>query len=89
MTNQTKNAIYTPVKDLNEITIIPDIGNNQDTPEGNKYAIQKTQQTSSGAMEIQLCYITGKSKIENFLARYIRHDILHYKEMVQISIQED
>jgi len=89
LTNQKKEALFTKVDNLDDITIVPDSNNNLQTPETNKYAIQKTQQTEKGNVEVQLCYITGKSKIEHFLGRYVRQDILHYKKMVQISIQED
>lgn len=88
LTNQKREAIYTKVDTIDEITIIPDVSNNPSTPEQNKYAIQKEQKTNNGTIQVQLCYVVGKAKIENFLSQYIRHDIKQYKELVQIQINE-
>jgi hypothetical protein len=88
LTNQKREAIYTKVDSLSDITIIPDISNNPDSPQTNKYAIQKEQKTTNGNVQVQLCYVVGKAKIENFLSQYIRHDIKQYKEIVQIQINE-
>gem|GEM_PF-4523012 len=61
LTNQKKEAMYTKVDNLGELTIIPDVSNNPNTPESNKYAIQKEQKTNvNGTMQttqIQLCYV--------------------------------
>lgn len=88
LTNQKWEKIYTKVDNIGEITIIPDISNNPNTPESNKYAIQKEQKTNLWTSQVQLCYVVGKSNIEQFLSKYISQDIKHYKETVQIQINE-
>lgn len=89
LTNQKKEAIYTKVDNLGEITIVRDSSNNPNTPESNKYTIQKEQMTTTWKVQVQLCYVVGKHKMESFLSQYVRNDIKNYKEIVQIQINED
>lgn len=85
-TNETK---YTPVNNLNDLTIIQSASNNNNSPDTNIYAIQKTEQTTNGTVEVQLWYVVGKSNIENWLSQYSETEIYDLKQEIQMQIDEN